>query len=169
MKKNSATPAPVPHLSPMRSIFFWLLLCFAVAALGGRWTAAAIPGWYAGLRRPGFAPPNWVFGPAWTLLYTLMAVAAWRVAITAPSPARTAALALFLVQLALNLAWTPIFFRAHALGAALIEIVLLWIAIGATTLGFARLSPLAAWLMAPYWAWVSFATVLNAGFWRLNR
>jgi translocator protein len=153
----------------MRSVIFWLALCFAVAALGGRWTASAIPTWYAGLHRPSFAPPNWVFGPAWTLLYALMAVAAWRVALATPSTARTWAIALFLVQLALNLAWTPIFFRAHAMGAALMEIVLLWLAIGATTVSFARINPLAAWLMAPYWAWVSFATLLNAGFWRLNR
>jgi len=75
---------------------------------------------------------------------------------------------LFVVQLGLNFAWSWIFFRQHAIGAALAEAVLLWAAIGATTLVFGRVAPVSAWLMAPYWAWVSFATVLNAAFWRVN-
>ena len=81
---------------------------------------------------------------------------------------RTWGLALFLVQLALNYAWSLIFFRYHAIGAALAEVIVLWVAIGATTLVFGRATPYAAWMMAPYWAWVSFAAVLNAAFWRLN-
>ena len=81
---------------------------------------------------------------------------------------RTWGLALFVVQLALNFAWSLIFFRQHAIGAALVEVVVLWAAIGGTTLIFARVTPVAAWLMTPYWAWVSFASVLNEEFWRLN-
>jgi len=127
-----------------------------------------VAGWYRTLRRPAFAPPNWVFGPVWTLLYVLMAIAAWQVWQSAPSAMRMCGLALFLVQLALNFAWSWIFFRQHDLGAALAEVVLLWVMIGATTLVFGRVTPVAAWLMAPYWAWVSFATVLNAAYWRLN-
>jgi translocator protein len=150
------------------ALVFWFALCFGVAALGGRWTAGEISGWYRMLTRPAIAPPNWVFGPVWTLLYALMAFAAWRVWLTPPSPARSWALGLFLVQLALNLAWSWIFFREHAIGAALIEIAFLWIAIGVTTLAFSRVEPAAGWLMAPYLAWVSFATLLNAAFWRLN-
>lgn len=149
-------------------LLLWFALCFAVAGLGGRWTAGEVTGWYRTLARPAFAPPNWVFGPVWTLLYALMAVAAWRVSMAAPAPLRTWALALFLVQLALNLAWSWIFFHQHAIGAALAEVALLWAAIGVTTLAFSRVAPVAAWLMAPYWAWVTFATLLNAGFWRLN-
>ncbi|MGD0912741.1 MAG: TspO/MBR family protein [Terracidiphilus sp.] len=149
-------------------LLFWLVLCFGVAALGGRWTATEIPGWYRTLVRPSFAPPNWVFAPVWSLLYALMAVSAWQSWTQPPSPARTLALALFLVQLTLNLAWSWIFFRGHAIGPALAEVAVLWAAIGATTLAFARVSPAAAWLMLPYWAWVTFATMLNAGFWRLN-
>jgi len=87
----------------------------------------------------------------------------------ADSPLRTWGLALFLVQLVLNLAWSWIFFRAHNLGAALAEVALLWVAIGITTIIFRQISPVAAWLLAPYWAWVSFATALNAAFWRLNQ
>jgi translocator protein len=146
-----------------------LVVCFTVAGVSGRWTAAEIPGWYRTLARPSIAPPDWVFGPVWTLLYALMAVAAWLVVRAEPSPLRTWGLVLFGVQLALNFAWSWIFFRQHALGAALAENVALWTAIGATTLVFARVTPGAAWLMAPYWAWVSFAVVLNGAFWRLNR
>jgi tryptophan-rich sensory protein len=150
------------------SLLVWLGLCFAVAGIGGRWTAAEIPGWYRTLVRPSFAPPNWLFGPVWTLLYMLMAVAAWVAGQSGASPLRTWGLALFVVQLGLNLAWSWIFFRHHAVGAAGVEVVLLWAAIGVTTLLFGRIAPLAAWLMAPYWAWVSFAALLNAAYWRLN-
>jgi len=150
------------------SLVCWLLLCFAVAGVSGSWTASEVTGWYRTLQRPSFAPPNWIFGPVWTLLYAMMAVAAWRVWITPPSGARTAGIALFLVQLALNFCWTLIFFRWHMIGAALAEIAALWVAIAATALVFSRVSPLAAWLLVPYLAWVSFATALNAGFWRGN-
>ena len=150
------------------ALVLWITLCFAVAGIGGSWTAGEVKGWYRTLTMPSFAPPNWVFGPVWSVLYALMAVAAWRVWLSAQAQARTWALVLFLLQLALNLAWTWIFFRQHAIGLALIEVLLLWAAIGATTLAFGRVAPLAAWLMAPYLAWVTFATVLNAAFWRLN-
>jgi tryptophan-rich sensory protein len=86
------------------ALLAWIGICFAVAGWGGRWTAGEITGWYRTLTRPAIAPPNWVFGPAWTLLYALMAVAAWRVWLASPGPARNWGLALFLVQLALNLA-----------------------------------------------------------------
>jgi len=150
------------------SLVCWLGICFAVAGVSGSWTAREVPGWYRTLARPAIAPPNWVFGPVWTLLYALMAVAAWQVWQSAASPLRTWGLGLFLVQLGLNFAWSLIFFRQHNLGAALVEVVVLWAMIGATTLVFGRVTPSAAWLMAPYWAWVSFAAVLNAAFWRLN-
>jgi tryptophan-rich sensory protein len=103
------------------------------------------------------------------LLYALMAVAAWRVWLTTPSAARSWALWLFVAQLALNLAWSWIFFQRHEIGLALAELILLWAAIGATTIAFGQVTASAAWLMAPYWAWVSFAAVLNAAYWRLNR
>jgi tryptophan-rich sensory protein len=151
------------------ALLVWLGVCFAVAGLGAYWTADEVTGWYRTLARPSIAPPNWVFGPVWTLLYALMSVAAWRVWLAADSPLRTWGLALFLVQLVLNLAWSWIFFRAHNLGAALAEVALLWVAIGITTIIFRQISPVAAWLLAPYWAWVSFATALNAAFWRLNQ
>lgn len=151
------------------SLVVLILLCQAVGILGARFTAPEIPGWYRGLRKPAFNPPNWIFGPVWTLLYLLMAIAAWRILQAPPTHARTLALAIFALQLVLNLLWSWVFFRRHAVGAAVAEIILLWIAIGATTAAFARLDSLAAWLMAPYLAWTTFAGVLNAAIWRLNR
>jgi len=146
----------------------WIVLCFAVGGMAGAGTSGDVSGWYQTLARPSFAPPNWVFGPVWTLLYAMMAVAVWRVGMAAASPVRNWAIALFLVQLALNFAWPWIFFRAHALGAGLVEIVVLLLFIVATIWVFGRVSPLAARLMLPYLAWVAFATALNAGFWKLN-
>jgi tryptophan-rich sensory protein len=98
----------------------------------------------------------------------MMAIAAWQVSQTSPSTLRTWAIGLFLTQLALNFAWSFLFFRCHAIGGALAEVIVLWLAIGATTLVFGRVMPSAAGLMVPYWAWVTFAAVLNAAFWRLN-
>ena len=126
----------------------------------------SLPGaWYAALNKPAWNPPAWVFGPAWTLLYTLMAIAAWLVW---KRDGWRRPLSLYFVQLLLNAAWTPIFFGAHQLGWALVEIVLLWIAILLTLLAFRGVNRMAAWLMVPYLAWVSFATFLNFTLWRLN-
>ena len=151
------------------TLLFWLIVCFGVAAAGARWNLTEIPGWYRSLVRPSFTPPDRVFGPVWTLLYLLMAVAAWRVSQGSPSAERSTALLLFAIQLGLNLGWSWIFFRKHAIGWALAEIALLWVSIGITTLLFARINSLSGWLMAPYWVWVSFAGILNAAFWKLNR
>jgi len=150
------------------SLFFWIVLCLTVGFLSGRWTAAEIPAWYRTLQRPAIAPRNWVFAPVWTTLYILMAVAAWLVWQSTPSRLRTVGLFLFLLQLALNFAWSLIFFRFHAIGAAFVEVLALWATVGASVLIFARVSPTAAWLLAPYLAWVTFAAILNGLFWRLN-
>ncbi len=133
----------IARMSTMRwiGLISWTVLCFGVAGIGARWTAGEVRGWYRTLNRPVIAPPNWVFGPVWTLLYALMAVAAWRVWLATPSTARTIGLTLFLVQLALNLAWSWIFFRSHAIGAALAEVVVLWLAIGITALVFGMSGP----------------------------
>lgn len=143
------------------SLIFWILLCQGTGLLGARWTTPEIPRWYAGLRKPSFNPPNWIFGPVWTTLYLLMAVAAWRIWELPSFSLRTTALILFLFQLGLNLAWTYIFFRRHALRAAVVEIGVLWLAIAACIVVFARVDAPSAWLMAPYLAWVTFAAALN--------
>jgi benzodiazapine receptor len=146
----------------------WIIGCLAVGAIGGRWTAPEILGWYRTITRPSFNPPGWIFGPVWTTLYILMGIAAWLVSQAPDSRSRSIGLALFVFQLALNLAWSWIFFHKHAIGSAALEVVVLWCAIGATTLVFSRVTASAAWLMAPYWAWVTFASILNASIWRLN-
>lgn len=146
----------------------WLLLCFAAAGLGSAFTGPAVQTWYPTLNKPSFNPPAWVFGPVWTLLYTLMGIAAWRVW-RDPSPERRPALVWFGVQLALNVLWSLLFFGAHQPGWAFVEIVLLWGAILATLLRFLSVDRVAGWLLAPYLAWVTFAAVLNFTVWQLNR
>ncbi len=151
------------------SLVGWIALCFAVGGIAGVWTASDVNGWYGTLVRPSIAPPDWVFGPVWTTLYLLMAIAAWRISEHPASALRSWGIGLFLVQLALNFAWPWIFFRQHALGAGLVEILVLWTAIAATLWIFSRISPPSGWLMLPYLLWVSFATALNFEFWRWNR
>ncbi|MGW8270775.1 MAG: TspO/MBR family protein [Burkholderiales bacterium] len=149
----------------------FLALCFAVAAAGGAITATSVGGWYQGLAKPWFNPPDWVFGPVWTLLYAMIALAGWRVWRLRGWGAQgrfEPALLVWALQLALNLCWSFVFFGARMIGAALVEIVVLLAAIGVTLRLFARIERLAAWLLAPYAAWVAFATLLNAALWRLN-
>jgi len=128
-----------------------------------------MPGeWYAGLKKPAWNPPAWIFGPVWTTLYTMMALAAWLVWKRGGFVAQRKPLALFLTQLVLNAAWTPLFFGLHWPGIAFAEIVLLWLAIAATLAAFCVVSCTAAWLLVPYLGWVSFAAALNFELWRLN-
>jgi tryptophan-rich sensory protein len=146
----------------------WVGACFAAAGVG-QVAAGPVPNaWYEQLRKPWFNPPAWVFGPVWTVLYACMGVAAWRVWRARGLRGAAGALGLFLVQLALNAAWTPIFFGLRRPGLALAEIVAMWAAIAATTWRFFRTEAAAGWLMAPYLAWVTFAVVLNLAIWRLN-
>lgn len=149
----------------------FLALSFAVAAAGGAITATSVGSWYQGLAKPWFNPPDWVFGPVWTLLYAMIALAGWRVWRLRGWGAQgwfEPALLVWALQLALNLCWSFVFFGARMIGAALVEIVVLLAAIGVTLRLFARIERLAAWLLAPYAAWVAFATLLNAALWRLN-
>lgn len=147
------------------ALAFFLLLSFSAAAFGARFA----PGeWYLALRKPPWNPPGWIFGPVWTLLYAAMAVAAWRVWRAGSAAESRPALAAWAVQLALNAAWSFLFFGLHEPGLAFAEILALWAAILATTVLFFRRDRAAGWLMVPYLAWVSFAAVLNFVLWRLN-
>lgn len=143
-------------------------LCLLVGALGGWVTADSVKDWYPTLRKPSFNPPNWVFGPVWTILYIMMGVAAWRVWCEAWGDRARGPLMLFALQLALNLGWSVAFFGLHAIGAAVVVIVALEAAILATMLAFRRIDGLAAALLIPYALWVAFATLLNVTIWRLN-
>ncbi|MBS0470147.1 MAG: tryptophan-rich sensory protein [Proteobacteria bacterium] len=160
----SALERPTTRQYAVLAVF--LAATLAVGGLGSVATLPEIPGWYAGLHKPPFNPPNWVFGPVWTALYILMAVAAWRV--WRRTGLRSRAMTLFALQLGLNLAWSFIFFAAHATGAALIELVALDTLIVWTAIRFARIDAIAGWLFVPYIAWAGFATLLNAAICMLN-
>jgi len=162
----------------------FVALCLAIAAAGGAVTATSVGTWYAGLAKPSFNPPNGVFGPVWTALYLMMAVAAWRVWRRGQPPRLAArsippgqegsgnqvrlALGAWALQLALNLCWSLVFFGARLIGAALAEIAVLFAAILVTALLFWRIDRVAGALLVPYAAWVAFAALLNAALWRLN-
>jgi tryptophan-rich sensory protein len=146
----------------------FVALCLAVSLIGGLVTAESVGSWYRTLQKPSFNPPDWVFAPVWTLLYLLIAVAGWRVWRARGFAAARHAWAAYAVQLALNLAWSLLFFGGRTIGTALVDILLLLAAICANAVLFWRIDRLAGWLLAPYAAWVAFASVLNFALWRLN-
>ena len=146
----------------------FLAISFGVAALGSLSTIQNVDGWYATAEKASWNPPNAIFGPVWTLLYALMSVAAWLVWRERKRVDVRPALTVYVVQLVLNAAWTPIFFGAHQLGWALVEIVALWTAVLLTLLSFRGVSKTASWLFVPYLAWVTFAAFLNFTLWRMN-
>jgi translocator protein len=143
----------------------WLLACAAAAAFGSLFQPGA---WYAALAKPSWTPPGWVFGPVWTLLYVAMAVAAWLVWRERGFSGARVALALFSGQLVLNALWSWLFFGLQAPGLALLDILMLWFVLAATTIAFWRLRRLAGALLLPYLLWVGFAAALNFEIWRLN-
>lgn len=158
-------------------------VCFATAWIGSIVTAPAIDDWYREIAKPSWTPPGWLFGPVWTALYAMMGIAAWLVwrrrpkqqpteagveaRSESPDP-RKIALALFAIQLALNAAWSWIFFGMKSPGWAAIEISALWVAIVCTMTEFYRVSPIAGLLFVPYLGWVTFAAALNIAIWSLN-
>ncbi len=146
------------------ALAFAVALCLGTGALAARFEPGA---WYAALEKPPGTPPDRMFPIVWTLLYAAMGVAAWRVWRVVGASA--AAHGPFAVQLALNGAWSALFFGLHRPGLALAEIALLWLAIAVTLRRFADVDGVAAWLLAPYLLWVSFAAYLNAGIWWLAR
>jgi translocator protein len=155
--------------NPWAALAGFIALCLLVGALGGWATSQAVVEWYPTLNKPSWNPPAWIFAPVWTTLYIVMAIAAWLVwkKDTRFSGVRQA-LILFFVQLALNCMWSFLFFKFHNPAAALVDIVALLILLALTTGAFFSQSKLAGALMLPYFAWVSFATVLNYTIWQLN-
>ena len=143
----------------------FVILCFGVSAVGGRAAMPAVAEWYPALRKPTWTPPSWVFGPVWTLLYPMVAVAgwlAWREGRSRIGPL------VFLLQLALNAAWPWLFFAERRLDLAFYDIVALLLAILGTVVAFWRVSCAAALMLLPYLAWVGFAAALNHAIWKLN-
>jgi benzodiazapine receptor len=145
-----------------------LCICYGGALLGSIWTSSSVGAWYGDLRKPSFNPPNWIFAPVWSVLYFLMALSAWLVWCGTDWGGRQLPLTLFFAQLALNAAWSGLFFRLRRPGMALVEILFLFAAIVATGLSFRSVSGLAFWLMVPYALWVVFAALLNFKIWQLN-
>lgn len=173
--RKPAAASAVPNLGPlvdlrnaMLGLLIAIVICFSAAALGGIVTGPAIGGWYQTLVKPAWQPPNWLFGPVWTVLFAMMAVSAWLIWKQMGLQAAAVPLTLFAIQLALNVAWSWIFFGFHRPDLAFLEILLLWLAIAATMVAFFDRSQLAGWLLIPYLAWVTFAAVLNFTIWRLN-
>ena len=158
------TTAPAVHRPS-----WWGLIPFAVAvalaALIGGLGVAGTATEYQSLEQPSWAPPSWLFGPVWTTLYAMIAVAGWLVW---RRTGWTSALTVYAAQLVLNAMWTPIFFGFGRYGLALVDISVLWVLIGVTVVLFRPVSRTAAWLLVPYWAWVTFATALNAAIWLAN-
>jgi tryptophan-rich sensory protein len=141
-----------------------------VGGLGSIFTISSIPVWYATLNKPSFSPPNWLFGPVWTILYILMGIS---VALVWEKGLKTKkvrdAIYLFIIQLIFNAIWTPIFFGARNIFLGLIVIILMWIFILKIILAFGKINKTASYLLYPYITWVSFATILNFSVWILNR
>lgn len=143
----------------------WIAVSLSAGIVGSQF----LPGeWYASLAKPSWNPPGWVFAPVWTVLYILMGAAAWIVWRKAGFAGAPVALGLFILQLVLNALWSYLFFGIRQPALALVDIVALWLAILATTVGFRRVSVPAGALLLPYLAWVGFATALNFTLWRLN-
>ena len=163
--QHSSRPA---RMRSLVGLVGWLAICFLAAALGSLATATGVDTWYQTLDRPAWTPPDWVFAPVWTLLYALMAVAAWLVWRQRGFSGATLALSLFLVQLALNVAWSFILFGMGAITWAAVEIFVLMLAIAATTIAFWWISTPAALLLVPYLVWVIYAVALNVAIARMN-
>ena len=159
---------PRSRLLDLIALAFFMALSLGIGALGAAVVATSVDTWYADLVKPSFTPPDQLFGPVWTALYVLMAVAAWRVWRAADRDTRRGPLTLFALQLALTLGWTVVFFGLEKIGAAVATIVVLDVGVVVTTLAFRPIDRWAGLLMLPYLAWVVFATVLNIAIWRLN-
>jgi translocator protein len=144
----------------------WLVMSFSAAAIGSFF----MPGpWYAALDKPSWNPPDWIFGPVWTVLYATMAIAAWLVWKRGGFARQRFALSLFLAQLLFNALWSPLFFGLRHPALAFADIVLLWLALLGTVAAFWKVRPIGGALLLPYLAWVTFAGALNLAIWRLNR
>jgi tryptophan-rich sensory protein len=157
------------HARPLRlpALAGWLLLTFAFAAIGA-FASAQAGAFYMRLDRPSWAPPAWLFGPAWSVLYLLMGIAAWRVQRTDDQGGVRREMTLYVVQLALNALWTWLFFAWRQGMWAFVEILVLWLLIAATIRAFRRRDRIAALLLVPYILWVSYATALCYSTWQRN-
>ena len=156
-----------PISKQIAALIGWFVLSFAASAIGAVASLEA-KSFYGQLAQPSWAPPAWLFGPVWTVLYALMAIAAWLVWKAGGWRAHRGALAVFIVQLLVNAMWSWLFFAWHHGAYAFVDIVVLWVLIVTTLVTFWRVRPLAGALLVPYLLWVSFAMALNYAVWHLN-
>lgn len=145
----------------------WIVVCFIASALGAI-ASVQSSAFYSQLSQPAWAPPSWVFGPVWTILYLMMAVSAWLVWKSGGFRQNRVALSFFLVQLTFNTLWSWLFFAWHLGSLAFVDITFLWVFIVVTIIYFWRANPIAGALLIPYLLWVSFAAALNYSIWQLN-
>ena len=146
-----------------------IIVPLGIGAIAGIFTSDAVPTWYETLNKPSFNPPNWIFGPVWTTLYFLMGISLFLIWKQPANKERTKAIQIFIIQLVLNFCWSFLFFYYNQIGLALVEIILLWLSIISMILLFYRIKPAAAYINIPYFLWVTFATLLNAAYYFLNR
>ena len=167
---SDLTDQPKPATRPVVLLLFALAVVASAGLIGNLATIPNIPVWYAGLNKPGFTPPNWVFGPVWSLLYAMMVLAFWRVLLRRSrwTTAGWRVVGVFLVQMALNAFWSVAFFGMHNPLLGLVVVIALELMIVATIITFRPIDRMAAWLLAPYAVWVGYATALNAAIVGLN-
>ena len=160
------------HITKHMKLAPSILICLAAGIIGSAFTMPAIAGWYATLAKPAFSPPNWLFGPAWTVLYILMGASLYLVwsknSTLKEAKWKSIAIRAFALQLILNVAWSVLFFGLHSPALGFVGIVALWISIAATMRLFRKIDRKAFWLLVPYILWVSFAAMLNFSVWMMN-
>ena len=145
-----------------------IILTVLVGAISGIATTNSIKDWYVAINKPFFNPPNYLFGPVWTVLYILMGISFFLILRSPKSDLRNKAIVVFCIQLVLNFCWSFIFFKFHLIGLAFVEIILIWLSIIWMILVFSKINKAAAYLQVPYFLWVSFASILNFSIWYLN-
>ena len=167
---SDLTDQPKPATRPVVLLLFAIAVVASAGLIGNLATIPNIPVWYAGLNKPGFTPPNWVFGPVWSLLYAMMVLAFWRVLLRRSrwTTAGWRVVGVFLVQMALNAFWSVAFFGMHNPLLGLVVVIALELMIVATIITFRPIDSISAWLLAPYAVWVGYATALNATIVGLN-
>lgn len=156
----------MPTKKSILQLIIAILICQSAGWIGALFTTPSIQTWYATINKPSFNPPNWLFAPVWTFLFLTMGIALWLIWLK--PKANHQALSLFIIQLCLNVLWSILFFGLHRPALALIEILLLWLAILFTIIKFYQIDRWAGLILIPYIAWVSFAAILNFALWRLN-
>ena len=148
-------------------LIIFIIVCNLIGAIGTIWTASD-GSWYKGINKPSFNPPSWIFGPVWTLLFTLMGISLYLVWTSPSSNIKLIALTLFVIQFLFNIAWSYLFFGLNKPLWSFIEILVLLVFILITTFYFIKVNKTAGYLLIPYFLWVSFASFLNYSIWRLN-